>query len=52
MTDQGKFIEIQGTAESKPFSKDNIGSLLSLAEEGIKELFQAQQSALERLKQR
>ena len=52
MTDQGKFIEIQGTAESKPFSKDNIDSLLSLAEEGIKELFQAQQSALERLKQR
>jgi len=47
MTSQGKFVEIQGTAEGKPFSKETIDSLLSLAEKGIKELFQIQQAALE-----
>lgn len=48
MTGMGKFVEIQGTAEGKPFSKETIDSLLSLAEEkGIKQLFEAQQAALE-----
>jgi len=47
MTSQGKFVEVQGTAEGKPFAKETIDSLLSLAEKGIKELFQAQQSVLE-----
>ena len=47
MTSQGKFVEVQGTAEAKPFSKETIDSLLSLAEKGIKELFEVQQAALE-----
>ncbi len=47
MTTEGKFVEIQGTAEGKPFSKGDIDSLLSLAEKGVKELFQIQQTALE-----
>jgi len=47
MTSQGKFVEIQGTAEGKPFSTETIDSLLSLAEKGIKELFQIQQAAVE-----
>jgi ribonuclease PH len=47
MTSQGEFVEVQGTAESKPFTKETIDSLLSLAEKGIKELFQIQQAALE-----
>jgi len=47
MTSQGKFVEIQGTAEGKPFSKETIDSLLSLAEKGIKELFEVQQAALQ-----
>ncbi len=47
MTSQGEFVEIQGTAEGKPFSRENIDSLLSLAEKGIKQLFQIQQAALE-----
>ena len=47
MTGQGKFVEIQGTAEGKPFSKETIDSLLALAEKGIKQLFDAQQAALE-----
>jgi len=47
MTSQGKFVEVQGTAETKPFSKETIDSLLSLAEKGIKQLFQVQQAVLE-----
>ncbi|HEY87397.1 MAG TPA: ribonuclease PH [Dehalococcoidia bacterium] len=50
MTSQGKFVEVQGTAEAKPFSKETIDSLLSLAQKGIEQLFQAQQSALEAIK--
>jgi len=46
MTGKGEFVEIQGTAEGKPFSKESIDSLLSLAEKGIKQLFEAQQAAL------
>jgi len=50
MTSQGEFVEIQGTAETKPFSKETIDSLLSLAGKGIKQLFQTQQAALETAK--
>ena len=50
MTGQGKFVEVQGTAESNPFTKETIDSLLSLAEKGIKQLFEVQQSALEMIK--
>ncbi len=52
MTSKGEFVEIQGTAEGKPFTKETIDSLLSLAEKGIKQLFQTQQDALESLKTR
>jgi ribonuclease PH len=52
MTSQGEFVEVQGTAEGKPFTKETIDSLLSLAEKGIKELFQIQQAALEASKTR
>jgi len=47
MTSQGEFVEVQGTAEGKPFTKETIDFLLSLAEKGIKELFQIQQAVLE-----
>jgi len=47
MTGKGKFVEIQGTAEGKPFAKETIDSLLSLAEKGINQLFEAQQAAIE-----
>jgi ribonuclease PH len=50
MTDNNDFVEVQGTAESKPYKKEDIDTLLSLASKGIKELFQAQQKALEALK--
>ena len=50
MTSQGEFVEVQGTAEAKPFSKQTVDNLLSLAEKGINELLQTQQAALETIK--
>jgi ribonuclease PH len=50
MTGKGEFVEVQGTAEAKPFSRETVNSLLSLAEAGIKKLFQIQQAAIESLK--
>ncbi len=49
MTGHGEFVEIQGTAEGKPFDKATVDSLLALAQKGIEGLFQAQQAALEGL---
>lgn len=46
MTDRIEFVEVQGTAEGKPFTREATNSLLSLAEKGIKQFFQAQQQAL------
>lgn len=38
MTDEGEFVEVQGTAEGKPFSRFDLNELLNLAQVGIKEL--------------
>ena len=46
MTGAGKFVEIQGTAEGMPFSRQQFNKLLDLAEVGIKELFDIQRAAL------
>jgi len=46
MTEQGKFIEIQGTAEEAPFSQQELSSMLALAESGINELIDLQKAAL------
>jgi ribonuclease PH len=46
MTSRGEFVEVQGTAEGKPYDKETIDSLLSLAEKGIRELFQLQEATL------
>lgn len=46
MTGAGAFIEIQGTAEHRPFSRDELNTLLDLAEKGNKELQAAQRAAL------
>ncbi len=45
MTGDGNFVEVQGTAEGKPFSRDALNTLLQLAEDGIKQLT-LQQSAV------
>jgi ribonuclease PH len=46
MTGSGKFVEIQGTAEQVPFSREELSSLMALAEQGIGELTLLQQAAL------
>jgi len=50
MNDQGQYIEVQGTAEGRPFSRDVLDSLLALADKGMKQLFNAQKEALRGLK--
>jgi ribonuclease PH len=52
MTSKGEFVEIQGTAEGKPFNKDSVDHLLALAEKGIKELFQKQDEVLKTMGKR
>jgi len=46
MTESGKFIEIQGTAEHDPFSREDLDKLLNLAGKGIKELIKKQKEVL------
>jgi ribonuclease PH len=46
MTGAGHFVEVQGTAEGAAFSRDEMNQLLALAEKGISELMQMQQSSL------
>ena len=38
----GRFIEVQGTAEGAPFSRDELDSLLGLAEGGIRQIHNLQ----------
>ena len=46
LTGSGKFVEIQGTAEQQPFSRDELNALMDLAQQGIGELTLLQQTAL------
>ena len=46
MTGAGGFVEVQGTAEGAAFSRDEMGTLLGLADQGIRELIAAQHKAL------
>ena len=46
MTDAGQLIEVQGTAEAAPFSRDEFNRLLDLGTQGVAELIQAQKAAL------
>jgi ribonuclease PH len=45
-TDAGKYVELQGTAEGKPFDRARVDSLLDLAQTGLEKLFEAQATAL------
>lgn len=45
-TGTGKFIELQGTAEREPFSREQMDEMLILADAGINKLFQIQRNAL------
>jgi ribonuclease PH len=46
MTGVGGFVEVQGTAEGTPFSREELNALLALAEGGIRELVALQKAAL------
>ena len=44
MTQSGKIVEVQGTAEGLPFTREQMGQLMDLAEKGISELFEKQKN--------
>lgn len=46
MTGSGKFVEVQGTGEESPFSREEFNQLLELGELGILELVELQKAAL------
>ncbi len=46
MTNEGEFVEVQGTGEERPFSRADLNALLELGEKGNKELIKAQRKAL------
>ena len=46
MTDDGRFVEIQGTAEHEPFTEESLDTLRALAKKGIRQLIRVQKSAL------
>lgn len=48
MTSSGGIVEIQGTAEKTPFTRDELTQLMDLAEKGCKELFSAQMTAFDK----
>lgn len=50
MTSEGEFVELQGTAEGKPFNKETADALLALAEKGIRELLAVQREAIAAMK--
>jgi ribonuclease PH len=49
-TDAGTFVELQGTAEGKPFARSDIDALLDLANDGLERLFAAQADALAKVR--
>jgi ribonuclease PH len=46
MTASGRLVEVQGTAEGMPFTRDQMNQMLDLATAGIKQLITAQRAAL------
>lgn len=46
MMEDGRMIEVQGTAEGEPFSHEELLNLLSLAKQGCEHIFVAQRQAL------
>ena len=47
MNENLDLIEVQGTAEEKPFSKEEFSTLINLAENGIKDLISLQREIIE-----
>src|SRR5690349_17436883 len=49
-TDDGRYVELQGTAEGRPFDRARVDNLLDLAQTGLAGLFEAQAAALATVK--
>lgn len=49
LTDDGRFIEVQGTAEGEPFTDSELAAMLTLAKKGIAEINALQKQLLESL---
>lgn len=47
MTTSGRFVEVQGTAEAEPFTQSQMDEMRDLAVQGIRQLLQVQQEALQ-----
>jgi ribonuclease PH len=50
MTGSGHFIEVQGTAERVPFSKEQMAQMTELAESGIRKIIEKQKEIVGDLK--
>ena len=48
MTDKGRFVELQGCAEHKAFSDQDLAAMIDLAKKGLKKLFALQKKALKK----
>ncbi len=46
MTESGRIVEIQGTGEGRPFSREELNDLIELAWEGIQQIFKIQKETL------
>ncbi len=47
MTDEGEFIEMQGTAESEPFSRDELEAMVNIAQKGLEDIAKIQKEVLD-----
>ena len=45
MTDDGRYVELQGTAEREPFTEEDLAALRTLARSGLKKIFAIQKAA-------
>ena len=46
MTESGRFVEVQGTAEGAPFERESLDGMLDCARDALQEVFKAQKAAL------
>ncbi|AOR22552.1 ribonuclease PH [Clostridium taeniosporum] len=46
MTDEGSFVEVQGTGEESPYTRNELNELLDLGEKGIKQMINVQKESL------
>ena len=46
MTDAGRFVELQGCAEHKPFTDEHLVEMIALAKKGLRKIFATQRKAL------